>query len=74
MKYWITGGTIVNGSGTFPGDVLVEEGKIRALGTPDEIAGLCGGDACTRVDASGCLVFPDLLTPIPILTCTWRAP
>ena len=61
MKYWITGGTIVNGSGTFPGDVLVEEGKIRALGTPDEIAGLCGGDACTRVDASGCLVFPGFI-------------
>ena len=61
MKYWITGGTIVNGSGRFPGDVLVEEGKIRALGTPDEIAGLCGGDACTRVDASGCLVFPGFI-------------
>ena len=61
MKYWITGGTIVNGSGRFPGDVLVEEGKIRALGAPDEIAGLCGGDACTRVDASGCLVFPGFI-------------
>ena len=44
MRYWITGGTAVNGNGSFPADVLVEDGKIRALGEREEIAALCGED------------------------------
>ena len=77
MRYWITGGTAVNGNGSFPADVLVEDGKIRALGEREEIAALCGEDLSGGrprsgaagpdqedfqiIDASGCLVFPGFI-------------
>ena len=49
----ITGGTIIDGSGTagFAGDVGVKDGKVVALGKAD-------GDARTTIDATGRVVAP----------------
>ena len=54
----ITGGTVVDPvAGTAaPADVLVEDGRVVAVGAP----GTTGGDADT-LDARGCLVLPGLV-------------
>ncbi len=60
MKRIIKNGTIVTGSGSFPGDVLIEGEKIKAVGSPEEIARLADGDTVVT-DAAGCLVFPGFI-------------
>lgn len=60
MKRIIKNGTIVNGSGSFPADVLIEDEKIAAVGRPEEIAKMAGGDAQVT-DAAGCLLFPGFI-------------
>lgn len=52
----IHGGTLVGPSGEREADVLVERGKITALG-----ADLPAPAGVERVDATGCLVFPGLI-------------
>jgi dihydroorotase/N-acyl-D-amino-acid deacylase len=55
----ITGGRIVDGSGTpwFAGDVGIVGGRIAAVGH------LAGATAATRVDASGLIVAPGFIDP-----------
>ncbi|MGN0371269.1 MAG: dihydropyrimidinase [Enterocloster sp.] len=60
MKRIIKNGTIVNGSGSFPADILIEDEKIAAVGRPVEIAKMAGGDAQVT-DAAGCLLFPGFI-------------
>jgi dihydropyrimidinase len=48
----VAGGTLVDGSGTRSGDVLVEDGRIAAVGAD------LSADGATVVDASGALVIP----------------
>lgn len=51
----IRGGTIVDESGSRSGDVLVEDGVVRAVGAPDVPSG------AMEIDASGCYVSPGLV-------------
>ncbi|HIG70002.1 MAG TPA: amidohydrolase [Myxococcales bacterium] len=55
----IRGGTLVDGSGATrrAGEVGVREGRIAAIGTPDEL----GGDADEIVDATGAVVSPGFI-------------
>jgi len=49
----ITGGTLVDGSGSAPrtGDIAIKDGRIVAVGD-------CPGDAAETLDATGCIVTP----------------
>lgn len=60
MKRIIKNGTIVTGSGSFPGDILIEGEKIRAVGNHEEIETLADKDTAVT-DAAGCLVFPGFI-------------
>ena len=60
MKRIIKIGTIVAGSGSFPGDILIEGEKIRAVGNHEEIETLADKDTAVT-DAAGCLVFPGFI-------------
>lgn len=60
MKRIIKNGTIVTGSGSFPGDILIEGEKIRAVGNREEIETLADKDTAVT-DAAGCLVFPGFI-------------
>lgn len=55
----IRGGTLVDGSGATrrAGEVGVREGRIAAIGAPDEL----GGDADEIVDATGAIVSPGFI-------------
>ncbi len=55
----IRGGTLVDGSGATrrAGEVGVREGRIAAIGAPDEL----GGDADEIVDATGAVVSPGFI-------------
>ena len=55
MSTLIKNGTVVTAARSFPADVLVDGGRIAAIG-PD----LRGGDA---IDAAGCLVMPGGIDP-----------
>ena len=55
MKTLLKGGTVVSGKGVAAADVLMEEGKILAVGN-----GIDGGDAKV-VDVSGKLLFPGFI-------------
>lgn len=61
---WLTGGTVVSGSGSRQADVLIKGDQIEAVGTPEEIAALTG-DAVSmdKVDCSGKLLFPGFIDP-----------
>lgn len=52
MKRLIKNGTIAAESGTFTGDLLIEDGKIAGIGSGLE------GDGCEVIDASGLIVLP----------------
>lgn len=58
----ITGGTIVDGSGSAPykGDILLEEGKIQALGAPGSFSGM-NSKNMELIDASGLTVVPGFI-------------
>jgi dihydroorotase, multifunctional complex type len=53
MDILIKGGTIVTGSGTFAGDILVRDGKIVSV-----LPGLTPPDGVSVIDASGLTVVP----------------
>jgi len=57
----IAGGTVVDPANDVEGlrDVLVEKGRIRAVGEPGALAEEASG--ATRIDAQGCLVLPGLI-------------
>src|SRR5215510_7906512 len=55
MSTVIRGGTIVTADLTFPGDVLIDNGVITAIGTS------LSGDKV--IDASGCYVMPGGIDP-----------
>ena len=63
MNYWIKGGTAVSGIGCFPADILVADGKIKALKLPGQAEEWKteAEEGCQVVDASGCLVFPGFI-------------
>jgi cytosine/adenosine deaminase-related metal-dependent hydrolase len=57
MKLVVSGGTVVTmdaARSVVRGDVLVEDGKIAAVGKID-------AKGATRIDASGCVVLPGLV-------------
>ena len=71
MRQIIKNGTIVTGSGSFLQISSLNGEKIAATGTAEEIKKLAQpGDK--EIDASGCLIFLDLLMHIPISTCMWQ--
>ena len=53
MDILIKGGTIVTGSGTFAGDILVRDGRIVSI-----LPGLTPPDGVSVIDASGLTVVP----------------
>lgn len=55
MKTLIRGGEIVNAGGSAFGDVLIEDGKIAAVGEN------LPADGAAVVDAAGCLLFPGFI-------------
>ena len=54
-KLLFTGGTVVTAEGSYPADVLVEEGKVSAVGTNLDANGI------ETVDAGGKLVMPGFI-------------
>jgi dihydropyrimidinase len=56
---WLRGGTIVSDGRSFPGEVLVEKGKVVAVGEKIAAASAAG----RVIDASGCQVFPGGVDP-----------
>ena len=66
MKYLLKNGTVVSGTGVKKLDVLVEDEKIAKV---EE--GLSNPEAKV-IDVTGKLLFPALLTDIPILTWKWQ--
>jgi dihydropyrimidinase len=57
MKKLIRNGTVVTGTDTFKADVLIENGKVSAIGVDLPSAGL------EVVDAKGCYLFPGGVDP-----------
>ena len=57
MRTLIKGGSLVSPSGVTKGDLLIENGKIKAAGTVGEREAE-GAEVC---DAAGCLVFPGFI-------------
>ena len=54
---WVRGGTLVRTEGDAPGDVLIQEGQVRAVGEVEAPQGT------PELDATGKLVFPGLIDP-----------
>ncbi len=65
MKLKITGGTIANPAGNLSGalDILIEDGKVTAIGKDV-------GEADSVIDAAGLIVFPGFID----LHCHLREP
>ncbi len=57
MKMLIEKGTLVTAEGTRPGDLLIEAGRIAAVGTHGAFEDLCRETDCERIDAGGCYVM-----------------
>jgi len=55
----ITGGTLATEYGVFPGDLLVEDGRIAAIAAPGEAT----GELDEAVDATGLHVLPGAIDP-----------
>jgi len=70
-SFLITGGSVWTGSGSPEKlDILVEEDRIAALGTAEEIAAHPGAPGATRLELSGESVVPGLTdTHVHIMTC-----
>ena len=54
----VTGGTVVTPVGPLPADVVIEDGRIAALGRPGPVPA-----TPDRLDATGCLVLPGGVDP-----------
>jgi dihydropyrimidinase len=68
----IRGGTLVTADSTFPGDVLIVDGRIAALGTD-----LSQARHADVIDASGCMVLPGVIdahTHIQLDTGIYQTP
>jgi N-acyl-D-aspartate/D-glutamate deacylase len=61
LDHLITGGTVVDGTGSAPrlADVAVRDGRIVAIAAPGEIV----EDAANTIDATGQLVIPGIIDP-----------
>ncbi len=70
-SFFITGGSVWTGNGSPKKlDILVEEDRIAAVGTPEEIAAHPGTSRATRLELSGESVVPGLTdTHVHIMTC-----
>src|ERR1019366_3768526 len=66
MKILITGGTVVNSSGPFEADVLVQDDVIVALGARGSSTAAAWSEGADRViDATGQLVIPGAIDGHP---------
>lgn len=57
---WVRGGRVVSPAGEFAADILIREGRIAAIGTP-EVIRAAAGDETPVLDAAGCHVLPGVI-------------